>query len=77
MKKKTFLSIFFKPKEAGKGRGKPKAPEVSKKSSEEKYADDIRNLHEAYQVRINVGLCFGYHLFNVIKLTRFQISVFK
>jgi hypothetical protein len=38
--------------QAREGKGRGKVTDVAKKSqtAEEKYADDVRNLHEAYQV---------------------------
>ena len=40
---------MLQPKETGKGRAKV-LPDDKKKTLDERYADDVRNLHEAYQV---------------------------
>ena len=53
----TSLDFLVQQKEGGRGRGKGQVKvfqEVqtkSTKTAEEKYASDIRNLHEAYQVQ--------------------------
>ena len=45
----------MQPKETGKGRAKV-LPDDKKKTLDERYADDVRNLHEAYQVGLE-NLC--------------------